>query len=108
MGKSPNKHNKLWITIQKLPEEIIEAIKSGKLSEMQSRDDRVKLLKSFGWDTDDAKNVVAIEGYNVLVNRIKGRQYVDEVMDHIKSGFREAVAHQRLSKGAGLRIESKP
>lgn len=106
MGKSPNKHNKLWITIQKLPEEIVEAIKSGKLSEMQSKDDRVKLLKSFGWDTDDAKNLVAIEGYNVLVSRVKGRQYVDEVMDHIKSGFREAVATSVLAKepAHGLKV----
>ena len=40
MGKSPNKHNKVWITIEKLPEETIEAIKNGKLSEMQSRDER--------------------------------------------------------------------
>ena len=106
MGKSPNKHNKIWITIQKLPEEIVEAIKSGKLSEMQSKDDRVKLLKSFGWDTDDAKNLVAIEGYNVLVSRVKGRQYVDEVMDHIKSGFREAVATSVLAKepAHGLKV----
>lgn len=106
MGKSPNKHNKVWITIQKLPEEIVEAIKSGKLSEMQSKDDRVKLLKSFGWDTDDAKNLVAIEGYNVLVSKVKGRQYVDEVMDHIKSGFREAVATSVLAKepAHGLKV----
>lgn len=106
MGKSPNKHNKVWITIQKLPEEIVEAIKSGKLSEMQSKDDRVKLLKSFGWDTDDAKSLVAIEGYNVLVSRVKGRQYVDEVMDHIKSGFREAVATSVLAKepAHGLKV----
>src|SRR5512137_523499 len=27
MGKSPNKHNKVWVTLEKLPEEIIEAIK---------------------------------------------------------------------------------
>ncbi|PMB75006.1 MAG: elongation factor EF-2, partial [Candidatus Bathyarchaeota archaeon] len=25
MGKSPNKHNRLWVTIEKLPEEVIEA-----------------------------------------------------------------------------------
>jgi elongation factor 2 len=106
MGKSPNKHNKVWITIEKLQEDVIEAIKSGKLSEMQSKDDRVKLLKTFGWETDDAKSVVAIEGYNLLVTRIKGRQYVDEIMDHVKSGFREAVATSVLAKepAYGLKV----
>jgi elongation factor 2 len=98
MGKSPNKHNKLWVTLEKLPEDVIEAAKAGKISEMQSRDERVKVLKGLGWDTDDAKGVVAIEGNNILVNRIKGRQYVEEVMDHIKSGFREAMFTSVLAK----------
>ena len=106
MGKSPNKHNKLWVTIEKLPDEILEAIRSGKISEMQTRDERQKILKGFGWSTEDARNVVAIEGNNILANRIKGRQYVDEIMDHVKSGFREAVFTSVLAKepAYGLKI----
>jgi elongation factor 2 len=106
MGKSPNKHNKLWVTIEKLPDDIIEAIRSGKISEMQTRDERQKILKGFGWSTEDARSVVAIEGNNLLVNRIKGRQYVDEIMDHVKSGFREAVFTSVLAKepAYGLKV----
>jgi elongation factor 2 len=106
MGKSPNKHNKLWITMEKLPDEIIEAIKVEKISENQTREERQKALKQFGWPTDDARNLVAIEGTNVLVNRIKGRQYVDEIIDHVKSGFREAVFTSVLAKEPtyGLKI----
>jgi elongation factor 2 len=106
MGKSPNKHNKLWVTLEKLPEEVMEAIRSGKISEMQTRDERQKILKQFGWPTDDARNVIAIEGVNILVNRIKGRQYVEEIMDHIKSGFREAVYTSVLAKepAFGLKV----
>jgi len=106
MGKSPNKHNKLWITIEKLPEEILEAIRSEKITEMQTRDERQKALKGFGWSTEDARSVVAIEGNNILTNRIKGRQYVDEIMDHIKSGFREAVFTSVLAKepAFGLKV----
>jgi elongation factor 2 len=106
MGKSPNKHNKLWVTIEKLPEEVIEAIRLGKISEMQTREERQKALKGFGWETDDARNVVAIEGNNILVNRIKGRQYVEEIMDHVKSGFSEAVNTSVLAKepAHGLKI----
>jgi elongation factor 2 len=107
MGKSPNKHSKLWVTMEKLPDEVIDAIKTGKVSEMQSRDERQKTLKSqFGWETDDARNVIAIEENNLLVNRIKGRQYVEEVLDHVKSGFREAVRSCVLAKepAYGLKI----
>jgi len=106
MGKSPNKHSKLWVTMEKLPEEIIEAIRTGKVSEMQTREDRQKTLKQFGWPTDDARNVIAVEGTNILVNRIKGRQYVEEVIDHVKSGFREAVNTSVLAKepAHGLKV----
>ena len=106
MGKSPNKHNKLWVTIEKLPDEIIEAIKVEKISEIQTREERQKALKAFGWSTEDARNLVSIEGTNLLVNRIRGRQYVDEVIDHIKSGFREAVTTSVLAKEPiyGLKI----
>ncbi len=107
MGKSPNKHSKLWVTLEKLPEELIEAIKTDKVSEMQTRDERQKTLRTeFDWDTDDARNVIAIEESNILVNRIKGRQYVEEVLDHVKSGFREAVHACVLAKepAHGLKV----
>ena len=107
MGKSPNKHNRLWVTIEKLPEEVIEAIKTGKISEMQKRDERQKILmREFGWSAEDARNVIAIEGINILVNRIKGRQFVEEVIDHIKSGFRDAVNSCVLAKepAYGLKV----
>ncbi|MEM3617726.1 MAG: elongation factor EF-2 [Candidatus Bathyarchaeia archaeon] len=99
MGKSPNKHNRLWVTVERLQPEVIEAIKAGKINEMQTRDERQKILmKEFGWSTEDARNVIAIEGTNILVNRIKGRQYVEEVLDHVRSGFRDAVATGVLAK----------
>ncbi|MEM2876143.1 MAG: elongation factor EF-2, partial [Candidatus Bathyarchaeia archaeon] len=107
MGKSPNKHNKLWVTIEKLPEDVVEAIRLEKISEMQRREERqVLLTQKFGWTTDDARNVIAIEGTNILVNRIKARQYVEEVLDHVKSGFREAVRTSVLAKepAYGLKV----
>jgi elongation factor 2 len=106
MGKSPNKHSKLWITMEKLPEEVIEAIKADKVTEMQTREERQKNLRALGWSTDDARSVIAIEENNILVNRIKGRQYVEEVLDHVKSGFREAVHTCVLAKepAYGLKI----
>jgi elongation factor 2 len=107
MGKSPNKHSKLWVTLQKLSEEEIDAIRTGKIGEMQTRDERAKNLRTlFGWETDDSRSVIAVEENNLLVNRIKGRQYVEEVLDHIKSGFREAVHSCVLAKepAYGLRV----
>jgi elongation factor 2 len=106
MGKSPNKHNKLWVTVEKLSDEVIEALREGKISEMLKRDERQTMLRNFGWVTDDARNVISIEGTNILVNRIKGKQYVEEILDHVKSGFREAVHESILAKepAYGLKV----
>jgi len=107
MGKSPNKHNKLWVTLEKLSEDIIEAIRASKITDMQTREERQKILaKQFGWATDDARNVISVEGTNLLVNKIKGRQYVEEIIDHIKSGFAEAVDSSVLAKepAFGLKV----
>jgi elongation factor 2 len=106
MGKSPNKHNKLWITIERLSDEVIEAIKSDKINDMQSKDERTKTLRALGWPADEAKGAVAVEESNILVNRIRGRQYVEEILDHIKGGFREAVHTSPLAKepAYGLKI----
>ncbi len=106
MGKSPNKHNKLWITIDRLSDEVIEAIKAEKITDMQSRDERTKTLRALGWSPDEAKGAVAVEENCILVNRIRGRQYVEEILDHIKTGFREAVHTSPLAKepAYGLKI----
>jgi len=107
MGKSPNKHSRCWVTLQRLDSQVIEAVKKNKVSELLSRDERRRVLaQEFGWDTDDARNAVAIEDTNILVNLIKGRQYVEEVLDHIKSGFREAVHTSILAKepAYGLKV----
>ncbi|MEM0049373.1 MAG: elongation factor EF-2 [Candidatus Bathyarchaeia archaeon] len=107
MGKSPNKHNRLWVSLEKLSEEVIEAIKAGKISEMQKRDERQRILmQEFGWSAEDARNVIAIEGTNVLVNRIKGRQFVEDVIEHIKAAFRDAVNAMPLAKepAYGLKV----
>jgi elongation factor 2 len=106
MGKSPNRHNKIWVTIEKLSDDVIEAVRSDKITDMQSKDERTKVLRSLGWETDDAKGAVAVEETNILVNRIKGRQYVEEVLDHVKTGFREAVHSSPLAKepAYGLKI----
>jgi len=107
LGKSPNKHNKLWVIVEKLSDEVIEAIREGKISEMQKRDERQRTLaRVFNWTTEDARNVIAIEGTNILVNRIKGKQFVEEILDHVKSGFREAVHACVLTKepAYGLKV----
>ena len=51
-------------------------------------------------------SAVAVEENCILCNQIRGRQYVEEIIDHIKGGFREAVHTSPLAKepAYGLKI----
>ncbi len=93
-GKSPNKHNKLYISVEPLDEETINLIQNGEITDDQDPRERAKILREkAGWDSDEARNVWAVdEQYvNVLVNKTVGVQYLKEVREYIIQGFRWAM-----------------
>src|ERR671922_80143 len=92
MSKSPNKHNKIFMRVEPLDENIIEMIKTGHIKEDMDKKEMVKILREKGWNADEARNVVAIDtSGNVLVDETKGVQFIQESMDSIKSGFDDVV-----------------
>ncbi len=93
MGKSPNKHNRVWFTVKPLDQKIIDLIREGELSEILSRRMRRQvLIEKAGWSSKDARDVMAVEqNANLLIDNTTGIQYLREVRDHIYSGFHWAV-----------------
>jgi len=91
MSKSPNRHNKMFIKAEPLTQEVIELIRTGKINENMDKKDIGKLLREQGWDTDEARKVIAIESGNLFVDATKGVQYLQESMDSIKSGFTDIM-----------------
>jgi len=93
MGKSPNKHNRLWFTIRPMDKKIVDLIREGELSEILSRRRRLEVLvDKAGWSTRDAREVVAVDqNANILIDATVGIQYLREVKDHIAGGFHWAV-----------------
>ncbi|MEM0043336.1 MAG: elongation factor EF-2 [Sulfolobales archaeon] len=98
-GKSPNKHNKLYISVEPLNEETIRLIATGEISEDQDPRERAKILRDkAGWDYDEARRIWAIdENINVMVDRTTGIQYLREVRDTIIQGFRLAMREGPLA-----------
>ncbi|MEM1623686.1 MAG: elongation factor EF-2 [Sulfolobales archaeon] len=92
-GKSPNKHNRLYISVEPLNEETIKLIQQGVVTEDMDSRERAKILRDqAGWDYDEARRIWAIdENINVLVDRTAGVQYLREVRDTIIQGFRLAM-----------------
>ncbi|MCC6030671.1 MAG: elongation factor EF-2 [Desulfurococcales archaeon] len=98
-GKSPNKHNRLYISVEPLNEETIRLIATGEVSEDQDPRERAKILRDkAGWDYDEARRIWAIdENINVFVDRTSGIQYLREVRDTIIQGFRLAMREGPLA-----------
>jgi elongation factor 2 len=60
-GKSPNKHNRLYISVEPLNEETIRLIATGEVSEDQDPRERAKILRDkAGWDYDEARRIWAM------------------------------------------------
>ena len=92
MSKSPNKHNKIFMRVEPLGEEIIELIKNGQIHEDLERKQMAKILREKGWSADEAKNVAAVDiSGNILVDETKGVQFIQESMDSIRSGFDDVI-----------------
>ncbi len=98
-GKSPNKHNKFYISVSPLNEETIELIQKGVISENMDPKERAKILRDkAGWDYDEARKIWAIdEGINVFVDKTTGVQHLREVKDTILAAFRLATKEGPLA-----------
>ncbi|BFI75181.1 elongation factor EF-2 [Sulfurisphaera ohwakuensis] len=98
-GKSPNKHNKLYISVEPLNEQTIELIANGTIKEDMDSKEMARILKEQAdWDYDEAKKIIAIdENINVFVNATSGVQHLREVMDTILQGFRLAMKEGPLA-----------
>jgi elongation factor 2 len=102
MSKSPNKHNKIFMRVEALPDDILDMIRTGKIKEDMDKKEMAKLLRDKGWSTDEARSVAAIDiSGNVLVDETKGVQFLQESMDSIRSGFDDVIrngpiAHEQV------------
>jgi len=102
MSKSPNKHNKIFLRVEALPDDILDMIRTGKIKEDMDQKEMAKLLREKGWDANEARSVAAIDvSGNMLVDETKGVQFLQESMDSIRSGFDDVIrngpiAHEQV------------
>ena len=102
MSKSPNKHNKIFMRVEPIPDDILDMIRTGKLKEDMDKKEMAKILRDKGWSADEARSVAAIDvSGNMLVDETKGVQFLQESMDSIRSGFDDVIhngpiAHEQV------------
>jgi len=109
-GKSPNKHNRVYIKVEKLNPEILNAIENGEIQEMRIKgkvpQNLVEKLVSLGMSRDEAKGLWDIYNKCLLIDATKGIQYLNEVQELIVQGFEEAMNKGPLAqeKAAGIKV----
>lgn len=92
-GKSPNKHNRFYIEVEPLPENIVKAIYNNELPEnvKKYKKETAKILQDLGMDKEVAKGVFGVHGQNIITDTTKGIQHLFETRDLIMEAFDEVM-----------------
>ena len=94
-GKSPNKHNRFYVTAEPLAENIVQAIRDGVLPDPDGKIKDVKpimpTLAELGWDRDFSKNLFAQVGTNMFLDVTKGIQGLFETRELLIEAFKAAM-----------------
>jgi len=111
-AKSPNKHNRFYIVVEPLEDGVYEAFVRGELEEhkyLKTKKDPklIEFLIKCGMDREDAKNVIAIHGRNVLIDLTKGVQFMNEVIELVIRGFEEAMEDGPLAREPCSKVKVK-
>jgi elongation factor 2 len=97
-GISPNRHNRFYMSVQPLSEELVAGIKRGEVSMDMPEQERREALQELGMDKDTSQNVTEVFGTNIVVDDTKGIQYLNETMELVLEGFEEALDEGPLAR----------
>ena len=91
MAKSANNHNRLYCKAEPLTEEFVTAIENGDIN-FRDQKDRIKtMVDKHEWDKSEAAKIWAFgpdgEGPNVIVDITQGCQFMNEIKEHMVTGF---------------------
>jgi elongation factor 2 len=90
-GISPNRHNRFYMTVEPLDEDIVEVLKQGKATMDMPELERREALQEAGLDKDTSQNVEHIHGTNIVIDDTKGIQHLNETMELVLEGFEDAL-----------------
>jgi len=100
-GKSPNKHNKFFIIVEPLEQEVYEAMVNGEILDQEVKKKNVELqekLAGLGFDRDESKKIKLIYKKNMLLDMTHGVHAILEVMEMVKDSFKSAMDEGPLAR----------
>jgi elongation factor 2 len=109
-GKSPNKHNRYYIEIEPLSDELFNAIQEGKIKEgrVKGKESAATFIE-YGLPKEEARKVWDVYKRSLFINMTRGIQYLDEIKELLLEGFESALDDGPIAreKVMGIKISLK-
>ncbi len=100
-GKSPNKHNKLYFFVEPLDNEMVKAMKEGKIKEGRVKkkdEDLWKSLEAAGMESKESRKVKDIFNNNIFVDGTKGIIHMNEIIEMVLDMFEDVMKAGGLAR----------
>ena len=93
-GKTPNKHNKFYFTVEPLNPEIYRLIKEGTIPEGRIKKKNLEIREEFiktGMTAKEADQIKNIYKGNIFVEKTRGQVHLGEVLEMVFDMFEEVM-----------------
>jgi len=108
VGRSPNKHNDFFMTIEPLEESVVNAISDGTLPEgrIKKKDKTLdETLVKLGIPRDEAQQYRDIYKGSVFLDRTKGIVQIGEVIELLLDAFEQVMDASPLAREPGHKLK---
>ncbi len=107
-GRSPNKHNSFYMSVEPLEDNVYEAIKSGELREgrVKKKNEAIfNVLSGLGWSGDMIRDVKNIYKGNIFLDETRGEVHIGEVMEMVLDAFEMVMNQGPLAREPCMKLK---
>lgn len=107
-GKSPNKHNRFYIEIEPLEDEMFHALQDKKIKEGRVKGkESAATFMEYGLPKEEARRVWDVYERSLFINMTRGIQYLDEIKELLLEGFESALDDGPIAREKVMGIKIK-
>lgn len=111
MGKSPNRHNKFWLTVEPITDESYEKLMSGDVptGKVRDQDEETirKELEDKGLDKEDIQDIHTIYQGNLFVDKTRGVTHLNEIMELVVDAYRDLIDEGPMANEPCVKMMAK-
>ena len=107
-GKTPNKHNKFYFTVEPLGPEVHKIIKEGIVPEGRIKKKNLEIRQAFidvGMKSKEAEQVKDIYNGNLFLDKTRGQVHLGEVLEMVFDMFEEVMRKGPLVREPCVRVK---